>query len=413
MIHKLLKLTSVAILLAFVTGCMTNVKEAGLSALETPTLEAQANRIVLGSSLLRINEVLINEMPISGDAKWPSELAKEVTEEDEAIIEQWIEDEPYLATKPYTDAFQRSQLGGYVNVQISPMTYAAYKKLIVLYGSDKNNAPDLFNYSTDFDNFLKFPDENVKLREVEASAMDEYRSLPEAVHALLPESYQEELKMKLDSMMDAQDEVVFLEKEIAQRERKLKGSEVSAKGGRKGKAKNLSESEATEIKQQIADLEIQLEKAKKDYEQKEEVYFLALEASKNELEKNISLTPEQVALAKNVFIVSELIKTGAMDALSLYGIATANLTTRSILPNFDRELATLVYSTTLTSIPKRKKKLIHKRYERLAKNAIYLIPSVGLGTFYAFVQRNIVSKYQEIAEIILEADKARVLAKKK
>lgn len=404
-LNKLLQLTSVAAALVLMTGCMTNLKETGMSQLETPTLETQANRVVVAMGIVRINNVIATQMPLSGDAKWPAELAEEMTKQQEKAVHDWLDDDPYFATKEHTDDIQKKTLGGYYNAKISPLTYEAMRKLIILYGDDETKSPDLFDFQLDLSNFLAFNGDHIQLKTIEAVNTDSYRTLGDAVHALLPESFKDELESKKQTMQDAQDDIISLEKAETEIKEKLAGSAAAKAKDYKGTAVLLPEPELVSLRQELADLEIQVKEKAAIYDEKKDIYFAALDNGRKALEKNIDLTDSQIALAKNVKLTSGVIKDGAIQAGLLYGIALTNLVAKPIVQNFATELQTLTIATAY--VPANKRDLLAARYKRLMDNGLMLVPSIGLGSYYAILQNNLAGKYEDIAKVIVEAAEAK------
>jgi len=137
-------------------------------------------------------------------------------------------------------------------------------------------------------------------------------------------------------------------------------------------------------------------------DEKESIYTNLLDEATKVLEGDIELDEEQVALAKNILLVSTAIKKGALEAGGAFALATTILATTNIVQNFPKELGTLAIARMY--IPYDKADLFDKRLERLAKNALYSIPAIAIGTYYAFKQSSLAGRYESIAEIIVEAD---------
>jgi hypothetical protein len=62
------------------SGCST-MMEGIQSQMEVPTLEKQANRVAIGMTIVRENNIMAFKMPISADAKWPGMVAAEIDDE--------------------------------------------------------------------------------------------------------------------------------------------------------------------------------------------------------------------------------------------------------------------------------------------------------------------------------------------
>lgn len=403
------RFVSVSTLLLLNSGCMSNAMqvgmEVGVSQLETPTLEAQANRVVVATGVVRINHVMATQMPLSGDAQWPAEMVKEMTKKQEKLIDHWLDDDPYFATKSYTDDVQKQALGGLFNVQVSPLTYVAIRKLVVLYGEDESKAPNLFDYSPSFDNFLAFKGGNIQLKTIEAVKADSYPTLGDAVHALLPDTFKEDLRSQKADMQDVEDDVLSLEKEKAIIQAKLDAAALLKNSGIKTQDVALSAAKKSALEQELSELNTQITQKNAVYEERKDVYFATLDSARRVLEKDIHLSDEQIALAKNAHLVSGLIKQGAIQAGALYAAALTNLSVKPIVQNFPKELQTLVVGTA--KVPHNKKGLISARYQRLIENGLMLIPSIGMGSYYAVVQSNLASKYEDITQVIVTAAEAQ------
>ncbi|WP_345993041.1 hypothetical protein [Sulfurimonas sp. HSL-1716] len=423
----MIQISAAAALLVNMTGCSA-IKESLASQVEVPTLEKQVNRVAIGMTIVRENNVMSNLMEISGDAVWPRLIAADLNATEQKYLAAVLKKDPYYMTVRYSEPIQRKMLGcsagmkqlndmtgfdisaiaGAVADPISPLTYRAVQKLEILYGKNRANWPDPFEFDPAAENFLSF--KNAKLKLVEASTTDAYKTLDEALIALTPTNYQKDLTQAKDEMLKAQKNVAS-----------LKGQEGSLKTvlnqdqeKRSTPAKNpgytpLSEQDKKNINDQLNDLAAQITQAEADADEKQKIYFTLLDDASTALKSDIKLDKEQVKLARNVNIVSKEIENGADEAYSAFGVALANVGTQPILQNFPTELVSLARAAARFPRFAEQFKI---RIERLTKNALYFLPNMGMGSYYAHKQAAVAAKYEEITNIIVEAADAKAEADK-
>lgn len=384
------------------SGC--SMLQSGAESLaEPPTLENQANRIVVGMGLIRTNTVIAN-MPISADATWPEELNDEATlAKNMQIISDALEDDPYVATHQYTDLWQKSQLGGYAflnNPKIGSLTYNALNRAVVLYGEDEANWPTFFDIETDLATFHKFKDGKVK--EVEATTCDVYPNISDAIIALMPVNYQKDLHGSKEEMIKAFFEVADVKAQIGKNETRIDTNDEPVEDENGNVQAILSEQEILDLKQENLSLETTLSELEIVADEKELIYTTLLDEATKALESDIQLNEGQVKLAKNIVLASGAIKQGALDAGGAFALTTGILASTNIVQDFPKELVTLAAGRG--SIPSDKLDLYDQRVARITKNALYSIPAIAIGTYYAFKQAFLAERYETIAEIIVEAD---------
>ena len=426
----MVKLRSVAIhtgaavaLLMTITGCST-LKEGLASQVEVPTLEKQANRVAVGMTIVRENNIMAMKMPISGDALWPAQVAADISDAQAKIIVRALKNGPYYSTIRYSEPIQRKMLGssggmnalskaagfdmgsiaGAVSDPISPLTYRAIQKIIILYGKDRSNWPDPFKFDSSLESFLDFKDGKMKM--VEAGTTDVYETLGDALISLTPTNYQKDLKLARDDMLKAYANTAGLEGEKGSLQAKLKG--MLTQTGR-SKGPSLSHEERVNINDRLAQIETELSQAKADADEKEKIYFTLLDDATTALKSDIRLDEDQIKLAKNVNLVSKEIQAGATEAYSAFGVAISNIAGQPIIQNFPKELQSLAIAAARFPRYAEKFKI---RIERLVKNAIYFLPNISIGTYYAHKQAVLAEKYEDITTIIVEAAEAKAEADK-
>lgn len=412
---------SAAVLFIGLTGC-SSIKEGLASQVEVPTLEKQANRVAVGMTIVRENNIMAMKMPISGDAIWPVQVAADISDAQAKIIVRALKNGPYYSTIRYSEPIQRKMLGssggmnalskaagfdmgaiaGAVSDPISPLTYRAIQKIIILYGNDQANWPDPFKFDSSLDSFLNFKDGKMKM--VEAGSSDVYNTLGEALIALTPTNYQKDLQLAEEDMLKSYAKTGTLEAEKGMLQTRLKSTLTG-----KSKTPPISHEEKININDRLAQIETELSQAKADANEKENIYFTLLDEATTALKSDIRLDEDQIKLAKNVNLVSKEIQAGATEAYSAFGVAISNMAGQPIIQNFPKELQSLAIAAARFPRYANQFKI---RIERLAKNAIYFLPNIGIGTYYAHKQARLAEKYEDITSIIVEAAEAKAEADK-
>ena len=405
------------------SGCST-MMEGVQSQMEVPTLEKQANRVAIGMTIVRENNIMAFKMPISSDAQWPALMAADISEEDDKFIIDALMEEPYFATIQYTDALQREMLGSsasmnmlgdYANFasavldqKVKPLTKRAVQKIIILYGRDQNNWPNIFNFDNSLVNFLDFKDGNLK--EIEALSGDVHGTIGEAIISLTPTNMQKDLSVAREEMLDGFGEVASLKSELGEFQGKLKADEVDEKkkeDDEKFEYTPLTSEEKLEIEKEMSVLETKVSEAESVADEKEAIYFELLDQAVVALESDINIDDKNyVKLAKNLNIVSNEIQTGATEAYTSFGLAATNIASSDILLNLATELESLALCKA--TIPASLDAKFNERVLRLGKNAMYLLPNILVGTYYAHKQSALAQKYEDVTNIILLAHEAKM-----
>ncbi len=404
------------------TGC-SSMMEGLQSQMEVPTLENQANRVAIGMTIVRENNIMAFKMPISADAQWPALVSSDINETQDKFIIEALMDGPYFSTVHYSDAIQRkmlgssasmSMLGDYANItamllnqKVKPLTKRAIQKIIIFYGEDEENWPNIFNFDSTLDNFVEFKDGNIK--DIEAVTGDVYETLGEAVISLTPINLQKDLSVARAEMLDGYVEVASIKSEKGDLQTKLKADVARAQ---KQKDEDtdytpLTTQEKLDIEKEIVLVDTRITEAESVADEKEAIYFELLDQAVVALESDINIDDENyVKLAKNVNIVSNEIQVGATQAYTAFGLASANIISSNIVLKFPRELESLAVAKA--NVPANLQDKYNERLVRLAKNAVYLLPNILIGTYYANKQSSLAEKYESVTNIIVLAHQAKV-----
>ena len=411
---RLLILTVVALTFS---GCSA-LKEGFASQMEVPTLENQANRVAIGMTIVRENNIMAFKMPISADAKWPTIVTTELSDKDMAFIDGALRDGPYFSTAHYTKAIQRKMLGSgalmsqfgdmgalasmVLDKTVSPLTYRAIAKIKIFYGEDKKNWPDVFNYDSSLDNFLDFKDG--VFQDIDSPTGDVYETIGEAVISLAPVSLQKDLTEARADMLDGFGEVALVKSLKGQLETQLKADTAEKEHARQ-KRKNytpLSSQEKQDIEKELATIEQNIKEAESLADERELIYFELLDQMTLALESDINIDDANyIKLAQNINLVSQEIQVGATEAYTSFGLALSNLIANNIIMKFPTELEALAIGKMY--VPMHLQSKYNQRISNLVKNAIYLLPNIFIGTYYAHKQSNLAEKYENLTQIILLA----------
>ncbi|MBU0720063.1 hypothetical protein KJ877_01835 [bacterium] len=387
------------------SGC-SSLQETFASQMEVPTLEHQANRVAIGMTIVRENNIMLSKIPISADALWPKAVSAEINDTDKKFIEEALMDDAYYSTSHYTNLLQRNmlgssasmnQLGDFANIasivldqSVSPLTYRAMQKIVVLYGKNEADWPNVFNFDGSLSDFLNFKEG--KLIDIEAASADVYQSLGEGVIALTPVNLQKDLSRANLEMLEGFAEVLSLQAQKGEIESKLKSDTADA----------LSEEEKLELEEELRVVEATIAEAESIADEKEAIYFQLLDQAVVSLESDINIDDENyVKLAKNINIVSSEVQAGATEAYASFGLALANIGSSNIILNFPTELKSLAIGKAM--VPMNLQSKYDERIARLVKNALYLLPNIFMGTYYANKQSTLAQKYEEVTAIIILA----------
>ena len=408
--NVLLQIVAVGFLGFNMTGC-ASLQEGFASQMEVPTLEKQANRVAIGMTIVRENNIMAFKMPISADALWPEAISSELTDKQKQHIADLLQRGPYFSTVHFTEAIQRKMLGSsaalngmgkYANAfgsvfnqKISPLTFRAIQKLEAFYGNDPKNWPNVFDYDSSLDNFLEFKDGT--MADIEALSGDVYPTLGEAMIALTPLGLQKDLSVARTNMLQSYEEVADLKSQKGQYETTLKSKE----------SKSLSVQEKEDIKTELSVVDERIKEAESAANEKEMIYFTLLDEAVVALESDMNIDDENyVKLAKNVNTVATEIQSGSTEAYTSFALALTNIASNNIMLKFPRELESLAYGKAY--VPSNLQSKYNERISRLVKNAVYLLPNIFIGTYYASKQADLAEKYQTVTETIILAYQVKV-----
>lgn len=407
----------VAITATFVMSGCSALQETLACQMEVPTVEVQSNRAAVGMTIVRENNIMAFKMPISSDAKWPAAISVEMSPEQKKKLDKILEDNPYFATVHYTKVIQRKMLGSGALVKmagdygsvaamaieqtVSPITYRAANKLSVLYGDDKKNWPDLLSFDGSLKNFLEFKDGYIL--KTDSLEGDVYRSIGEAVSSLAPVNMQKNLISANSELLDAYGKVASIKSQKGELQTKLQ-TDVAKKQDR---VKNsnyvfLTEVQKQDINSDLAVIEQKIKEAESFADEKEKIYFSLLDQAAIALESDINVDDiNYVNLARNVNIVSNEIKRGAIEAYAAFGLATTNILANNSIVNFPKELASLAVAKA--NVPLSMQDKYNDRVVKLVQNAIHLLPNIFIGTYYADKQSTVADKYKSFTDLIIIA----------
>jgi len=401
MSRKILNLVVIAVAVFVMSGCSA-LQESLSSQMEVPTLENQANRVAIGMTIVRENNIMAYKMPISADASWPQLVASDINDTTKSFIDNALMNDPYYATQHYTKHIQRRMLGSaqslnslgqYANLtatildqSVSPLAYRAFYKILIFYGYDKQNWPDIFNYNSSLNSFLDFRDGN--FQDIDSPTGDVYESVGEALISLAPVNLQKDLTSARLEMLDAFNDVADYKSQIGVIETKLKDKK--------------NNSQHYELQQELNILETKSKEAESVANEKEAIYFELLDQAVVAVQSDIDLSDENyVKLAKNINIVAKEVYTGSTEAYTSFTLALGNIASNNIMENLPRELESLAVAKAY--VPLNLQSKYNQRVARIVKNSVYLLPNVFIGTYYASKQLALANKYENFTNIILTA----------
>ncbi len=415
-----IQIIAIAVAGVAMSGC-ASLQEGFASQMEVPTLEKQANRVATGMTIVRENNIMAFKMPISADAQWPTMISAELNATQKQDIANILQTGPYFATVHYTEDIQRkllgssatlSALGQYgnlvgslLNQPISPLTFRAIQKLEAFYGKDKKNWPNVFNFDSSLNNFLDFKDGQMK--EVEALSGDVYQNLGSAMIALTPINMQKDLTVARTEMLQAYEDVAAIKAEKGEKETTLKTDVAKTKSKEDKDYTPLTNQKKLAIKNDLKVIEERSDQAESIADEKELIYFALLDEAVVALQSDINIDDiNYVNLAKNVNIVSKEIQSGATEAYTSFGLALTNIAANNIILKFPTELESLARAKSY--VPSNLQAKYNERIARLVKNAVYLLPNIFIGTYYAHKQSGLAEKYQAVTDIIVLAYQVKI-----
>lgn len=241
----------------------------------------------------------------------------------------------------------------------------------------QKNWPDMLDTGESLKNFLSF--KSGKLKDIEVVDLDVYYSVGEAIISLMPINLQKDLTLARKDMKDSMYDVEDLEAQKA----------------------DLEVDRNTSHKNEIAILEVQISDAKKVYDEKEKIYFTLIDSSTTALESDMNIDDENyVKLANNIYLISSAIRIGSRQAYTSFGLALRKIQTNNMFSNFGAELESLAFAKLY--VPAQLQEKYNNRVVRVTKGALYFLPNILMGTYYASTQISIASKYEDISKQIKE-----------
>ena len=386
---------------ASASGVMDGSSESISALIESPNVEQQINRVNVGIAFVRVNTVILAEMPISGDSTWVDELTKPMTSDMYTKIKNSpaVKNDPYFATAPITNAIL-----GRKALALSPLNARLYLILNTIY---KNTIPDIYGLPS-FDNmatFTNFPAKNhgkkVEKIEVNAAKFEKFPNVELATISLAPKKYQEKL-------MDAKDAYAKDKLLVA----KTKGAIESAKAWL-AEDDNSNSPERPKYKKIVEIKNAELDKQEEALNTADETYTKLMKEAALEIESFIpdDFMTREVPLAKKLQKLLDLVDNDAIGAESMFAAATAHLIKNGV-GTLGKELQALKTAQALTTLVGNQKEFIDERLSRFTKGALMLLPNIAIGSYYAAKQVSEAGRYQIIVDKVLEIAEAQKAADK-
>jgi hypothetical protein len=383
-IFKKITLSVVTAGLLLSSGCaiMDSAKEAIVASMEKPSIEKSLNRIKLGINIIRTNSDILYNLPISEDANWPEKVARDINETlTKYFQEKYLDQDPFYGTVKITDA----QAGNLYS--LSPLTLRFYNRVDVLY-SKKPNIDELPLF--DLKKYREFSD--AKLIKVEAKRGKLYPNVEKAVLSLVPESRKDELEVSNNELNLANRDVLFKKAEIGELEMFL---EI-----------NKGSQSAPEKMRELEVAEFELKQLEEIASQKKDIYFQLIDNSVEILRTDISLNENLYKLAKKLSLALENVSSGSLQAGTLFTISLVRID--QDLKSYDAEMANLMkaqlrFAQNITAKGKKISELLNIRAGSIKDNAMYALPYLGVGSYFAVQQQLLASKYKDIVNIVIEA----------
>lgn len=384
--------------LAMGNAVATGSLESSSALIEPANVERQLNRINDGINLIRINNIILFDMPVSQDAKWAQEVAAAFS----LGMQQRVDASAHIQNDPYysTVMFSNAILGHPTISKLTPAGYKLHHKILTLFKNKQNGysnkkyaLPNLYAMPSleDAKTFTHFPyEENVELIEVEAISGTLYENAAYATIALLPDALQEEVIEAQESYQNRLNEYVELKAQVVALQAWFKDDNHIAH------PKRNAQKEALEIKKE------QLKQAQAFANEQEAIFFEILQKAALAIETNFDVS--KIELAQKLDALFESIDTAAMDAITLFSTATMHLSKNGFASLSD-ELKAITAAAGIVSIAKQEN-FLKQRYQRVASNAVYAFANITMGTYYAYKQVRLVGKYQQIVDKMIEGAKA-------
>jgi hypothetical protein len=387
---------------ALANGMAAGSSESTSALIEPANVERQLNRINDGINIIRVNNIVLFDMPVSQDAKWVDEVVAPIS----LTMQQRIDAAKHIQNDPYYSTVQISNLilGQPTITKLTPVGYQLHHRIVTLFknelsGYDDENykLPNLYALPSisDLKTYTHFPyDKNVQLIDVEGLTGTVYDNASDATIALLPDDLQEEV-------IAAGKEYKEKMAEYLEQKGKLGAIEAWLKDDKNGQDPSRAEQEeALAVKKE------EVKQAEAIADEKEEIFFQALE--KGALAVEMNFDSSKVQLAQKLDKLFESVDSAAVGALSLFTSATAHLMKNGFASLSD-EVQAITAATAVASLVWQKDYLT-LRLKRLSTNAIYALPNIGIGSYYAYRQIRLAGKYQQIVDKVIEGHEAALEA---
>lgn len=380
---------------AYVNGS----SETTFALLEPPNVETQLNRIDIGINVIRINNVLLNDVPISADATWIDNIINPPKGTYMAISRSpLMTDDPF-----YTTVGLSNTAPGLKSLAFgveTPITSSFFEQIIAIYKNPFNTKgeraykfPDVHAFANVLDpsTFTSFPEgKEGELIEVQAIRSRLYKNISEAVLELCSLDDQDELKEARANYQESVRQASTIESRIASLQAWINDRKNSSKSGEK-----------EEKKEEIGIKEVELDRAKTKLEQDKDIYEEVLKKAADTIDDNIDV--EKIPLAKKINALLQIISSNTAQALSMFGAATLSFT-KNGFNTLDQEIAAITWAMAITK-SKQKHLFLEYRMKRLLVNSVLAIPNIAAGIYQASAQSFEVDYFEKITSAYVKAGK--------
>lgn len=372
--------------------------------MEGPNVEQQINRINVGIAFIRLNTVILNEMPISGDSKWADDLTTVMTTEMYTKIRSSdaVRNDPYFSTAMLTNLIlQRAALS------LTSLNARLYLQLNTIYKNSSNETttdehkrysiPDIYELPafTNMSTFTNFGSINngkeVSKIEVDAIQYEKYANLEEAAISLTPRKYQQQLLQSRQDYKKAKKDVLKTEGDIVILQEWFKDDANFYHPQRESKHDSLKVAKET-----LKILKMSLDEA-------DEIYTLLIKDAVSQIEafQGDDYLVQALPLAKKLDKLLATVDNNALATLSLFASATTHLT-KNGLGTLDQEIRALMIAKGARQLVRNQKAFLIQRLSRMTKGALMALPNISIGSYYALKQIREVSRYQTIVDKVLD-----------
>ena len=400
---------------ASASGVIDGSSESTSALIEGANVEQQINRINVGIAMVRLNTILLNDMPISGDSKWVDELTEPMTTQMYAKVRasDAVKNDPYFSTAMITNLILRRPALG-----LSPLNARLYLELNAIYKNSSNenvkgehkgySVPDIYQLPSfsNIKSFVTFEDKNNGMKvakiDVEAAQYEKFNNVEDAAISLAPRKYKEKLN-------DAKDKYNKAKNDVAQSEGNIKANEAWLDDDANVKS-HERERYQVDIKveeEKLTTLVAVLDEADTTYTTLIEEAAEAIESFQSE-----SYLAEALPLAQKLEKLLDTVDNNALGAISMFTAATAHLTKNGV-GTIEQEIRALAIAKGYTTLVGNQKTFLVERLSRMGTGALMAIPNIFIGGYYAGKQISEAGRYQTIINKVLEIAEAAETADKK